>query len=219
MAYYISMIQGFQWKNIHIDNVLIAITQQLLNAELPYLLNGFIPMVLGLTYSYHKIFETISWNSQHKGVMNAVLLQNTGSSNLKCLAERTVQYVQYYCKNNTTLTALNKGYRRLVCTQADFQRPCTLAKISCTRMEFWQIEGKFILVFEKIFCRNQKKCYIPENFSEREAIRWSAPSQKAPFHDFSPKFLGLITTDAAISSHVVFICFFSSISQGFMGYG
>ena len=60
MAHYISMIQGFQWKNIHIDNILIAITQQLLNAELPYLLNGFVPMVLGLTYSYHKIFETIS---------------------------------------------------------------------------------------------------------------------------------------------------------------
>ena len=58
MAYYISMIQGFQWKNIHIDNVFIAITQQLLNAELPYLLNGFI--VLGLTYSYHKIIKTIS---------------------------------------------------------------------------------------------------------------------------------------------------------------
>ena len=236
-------------------------------------------MVLGLTYSYHKIFETISWNSQHKGVMNAVLLQNTGSSNLKCLAERTVQYVQYYCKNNTTLTALNgiqsprhqptrhpnwciprslihrpfygydshddfapltsynahwndlffycdnfvisiikakiyiigcsggkvdickmayeprwlclvarwlaaslpggevtgnplnKGYRRLVCTQADFQRPCTLAKIPCTRMEFWQIEGKFILVFEKIFCRNQKNAtYLKTSAKERQFL-------------------------------------------------
>ena len=39
------------------------------------------------------------------------------------------------------------------------------------------IESKFILVFEKIFFRNPKKCYIPENVKERDVIPQSRPSQ------------------------------------------
>ena len=35
-----------------------------------------------------------------------------------------------------------------------FQHPCTQAKTSCTRLEFWQIGSKCILVFLKIFYRN-----------------------------------------------------------------
>ena len=58
------------------------------------------------------------------------------------------------------------------------------------------IGSKFILVFEMIFFRNQKKCYVPENFDEREVIPQSRPSQQAPSPDFSSEYLCLVTAIA-----------------------
>ena len=81
------------------------------------------------------------------------------------------------------------------------------------------IGSKFILVFEKILFRNQKKLYIPENFNEREVIPQSRPSQQAPSPDFSSEFLCLITSIAINSFLFAYICLLYAILQGFMGYG
>ena len=81
------------------------------------------------------------------------------------------------------------------------------------------IGSKFIVVFEMIFFRNQKKCYVPENFDEREVIPQSRPSQQAPSPDFSSEFLCLVTAIAINSLLIVGICLSSAILQGFMGYG
>ena len=81
------------------------------------------------------------------------------------------------------------------------------------------IASKFIVVFEKIFFWNQKKCYVPENFNEREVIPPSRPSQQAPSPDFSSEFLCLVIAIAINSLLFVCICLSSAILQGFMGYG
>ena len=70
-----------------------------------------------------------------------------------------------------------------------------------------------------IFFWNQKKCYVPENFDEREVIPQSRPSQQAPSPDFSSEFLCLVTAIAINSLLIVGICLLSAILQGFMGYG
>ena len=81
------------------------------------------------------------------------------------------------------------------------------------------IGSKFIVVSEMIFFWNQKKCYVPENFDEREVIPQSRPSQQAPSPDFSSEFLCLVTAIAINSLLIVGICLLSAILQGFMGYG
>ena len=52
------------------------------------------------------------------------------------------------------------------------------------------------------FWESKKKCYVPENFNEREVIPQSRPSQQAPSPDFSSEFLCLVT---AIAINYLFI--------------
>ena len=73
------------------------------------------------------------------------------------------------------------------------------------------IRSKFIVVFEQMFFRNQKKkCYVPENFDEREVIPQSRPSQQAPSPDFSSEFLCLVT---AIAINSLLIACFQTVED------
>ena len=76
------------------------------------------------------------------------------------------------------------------------------------------IGSKFIVVFEMIFFRNQKKCYVPENFDEREVIPQSRPSQQTPSPDFSSEFLCLVAAIAinlffAFCGYLLVVCNFA----------